>query len=161
MTKVTDTLTQKDFHGAFQKFFERYNMCIAAGGYILRRGLKKSLETYCVLLVCSKMLMKMSSLVKFGYVVKRHIKPCCLFKARSLVGWLFGWFDLWHINHCRLFNTKSSLYIYTFIKYMICKQILLRAFLNEHELIFCRQLYGFMYFYQIHIILLIINHLFA
>ena len=24
----------------------------------------------------------------------------------------FGWV-LWHINHCRLFNTKFSLYIYT------------------------------------------------
>ena len=23
----------------------------------------------------------------------------------------FGWV-FWHINHCRLFNTKSSLYIY-------------------------------------------------
>ena len=27
----------------------------------------------------------------------------------------FGWI-LWHINHCRLFNAKSSLYIY--IKYI-------------------------------------------
>ena len=32
VTKVIDTLTQKDFHGAFQKFLERYNECIAAGG---------------------------------------------------------------------------------------------------------------------------------
>ena len=31
-TKVIDTLTQEDFHGAFQKFLERYNKCIAAGG---------------------------------------------------------------------------------------------------------------------------------
>ena len=30
--KVIDTLTQEDFHGAFQKFFEWYNKCIAAGG---------------------------------------------------------------------------------------------------------------------------------
>ena len=30
VTKVTDTLTQEDFHGAFQK--EWYNKCIAAGG---------------------------------------------------------------------------------------------------------------------------------
>ena len=29
----------------------------------------------------------------------------------NLVGWI-----LWHINHCRLFNAKSSLYIY--IKYI-------------------------------------------
>ena len=31
-TKVIDTLTQEDFHGAFQKFSERYNECIAAEG---------------------------------------------------------------------------------------------------------------------------------
>ena len=31
VTKVIDTLTQEDFHGAFQKLSERY-MCIAAGG---------------------------------------------------------------------------------------------------------------------------------
>ena len=32
VTKVIDTLTQKDFYGAIQKFLERYNKCIAAGG---------------------------------------------------------------------------------------------------------------------------------
>ena len=32
MTKVIDTLTQEDFHGAFQKMLEGYNKCIAAGG---------------------------------------------------------------------------------------------------------------------------------
>ena len=32
VTKVIDMLTQEDFHGAFQKLLERYNMCIAAGG---------------------------------------------------------------------------------------------------------------------------------
>ena len=31
-TKVIDTLTQEDFHGALQKLLERYNECIAAGG---------------------------------------------------------------------------------------------------------------------------------
>ena len=29
--KVIDTLTQEDFHGAFQKLLEQYNKCIAAG----------------------------------------------------------------------------------------------------------------------------------
>ena len=29
--KLIDTLTQKDFHGAFQKLLWRYNKCIAAG----------------------------------------------------------------------------------------------------------------------------------
>ena len=32
VTKVIDTLTKEDFHGAFQKLLERYNKCIAAGG---------------------------------------------------------------------------------------------------------------------------------
>ena len=33
VTKVTDTLTQEDFHGALQKLLELYNKRIAAGGY--------------------------------------------------------------------------------------------------------------------------------
>ena len=32
VTKVIDTLTQEDFHGAFYKLLERYNKYIAAGG---------------------------------------------------------------------------------------------------------------------------------
>ena len=32
MTKVIDTLTQEDFHEAFQKLLGLYNKCIAAGG---------------------------------------------------------------------------------------------------------------------------------
>ena len=32
VTKVTDTLTQEDFHGAFQKLLEGYNKRIATGG---------------------------------------------------------------------------------------------------------------------------------
>ena len=31
VTKVIDTLTQEDFHGAFEKLLERYDKCIAAG----------------------------------------------------------------------------------------------------------------------------------
>ena len=32
VTKVIDTLTQEEFHGAFEKLLERYNKCIVAGG---------------------------------------------------------------------------------------------------------------------------------
>ena len=32
VTKVIDTLTQEDIHGALQKFLERHNKCISAGG---------------------------------------------------------------------------------------------------------------------------------
>ena len=32
VTKVIDTLTQEDFHGAFEKLLERYNKWIEVGG---------------------------------------------------------------------------------------------------------------------------------
>ena len=32
VTKVIDTLSQEDFHGALQTFLERYNKWISAGG---------------------------------------------------------------------------------------------------------------------------------
>ena len=32
VTKIIDTFTQEDFHGAFQRLLERYNKCIAARG---------------------------------------------------------------------------------------------------------------------------------
>ena len=37
VTKVIDTLTQEDFHGAFQKLLEQYK-CIAAGGDYFEGG---------------------------------------------------------------------------------------------------------------------------
>ena len=37
VTKAIDTFTQEDFHGAFQKLFEQYNKCIAAGGDYFER----------------------------------------------------------------------------------------------------------------------------
>ena len=47
MTKVIDTLTQEDFHGAFQEMLEPYNKCIAAGG-----GYFEGDESFmCVLLI--------------------------------------------------------------------------------------------------------------
>ena len=36
VTKVIDTLTQEDYHGALQKLLERYNKCIAAEGDYLK-----------------------------------------------------------------------------------------------------------------------------
>ena len=63
VTKVIERLTQEDFCGAFQKFLERYNKCIAAGGYYfegdkcfmsvlsIKVPIQKSLETYLRILV--------------------------------------------------------------------------------------------------------------
>ena len=58
VTKVIDTLTQEDFHGAFQKLLETYKKGIAAGGdyfegdesfmrvLSIKVPIRKSLETY-------------------------------------------------------------------------------------------------------------------
>ena len=67
VTKVIETLTQEDFHGAFHKFWKWYNKCIAARGdysegelsfmYVLSIKVpirKKSLETYRMPLVTAK-----------------------------------------------------------------------------------------------------------
>ena len=51
-----------------------------------------------------------------------HINHCKFFNAKSslyiYIIYDLVWFGLvlWHINHCKLFNAKSSLYIY--IKYI-------------------------------------------
>ena len=73
VTKAIDTLTQEDFHGAFQKLLERYKKCIAAGGDYLEGDLsfmcvlsikvpqqkkKKNLETYRMPLVSLKFYQK-------------------------------------------------------------------------------------------------------
>ena len=64
VTKVIDTLTQEDFHWAFQKLLERYNKCIVVGGDYFEGNksfhvcninkkwpYEKSLETYLMILV--------------------------------------------------------------------------------------------------------------
>ena len=63
VTTVIDMLTEEDFHGVFQKFLERYNKCIAAGGdyfkgdqsfmrvLSIKVAIQKSLETYLMSLV--------------------------------------------------------------------------------------------------------------
>ena len=64
VTKVIDTLTQEDLHGALQTLLEQYNKCIAAGGAyfegdqsfmfvlsIIVPIRKKCLETYLMILV--------------------------------------------------------------------------------------------------------------
>ena len=63
VTNVSDTLTQEDFHEAFQKLLERYNKCIVAGGdyfegdksfmcvLSIKVPIQKSLETYLMILL--------------------------------------------------------------------------------------------------------------
>ena len=98
----------------------------------------------------------------------------------------FGWV-LWHINHCRLFNAKSSLYIYTkyiwfglvgfygistIVGYLMPNpfytyiniwflNIFFDNIFNEPELILFCTVKWFPLLYLIQIILFTINHLFA
>ena len=58
--KGTDTLTQEDFHGAFQKLLERYNKYIAAGGDYF----KGDLSFICVLSIKVAIRKKSGSLLK-------------------------------------------------------------------------------------------------
>ena len=63
VTKVIDTLTQKDIPGVLQKLLERYNKCIVAGGdyfkwdmsficvLSIKVPIRKSLETFLMILV--------------------------------------------------------------------------------------------------------------
>ena len=63
VTKVIDTHSQENFHGAFQTLLERYNKCIAAEGDYFKGDLsficvlsiivpiRKSLETYLMIFI--------------------------------------------------------------------------------------------------------------
>ena len=59
VTKVIETLTQKDFHGAFQKLLERYK-CIAAGG----DNFEGDLSFICVLSIKVSLQKKSGNLLK-------------------------------------------------------------------------------------------------
>ena len=105
VTKVIDTLTQEDFHGAFQKLLEQYNKRIAAWGDYFERNLsfmcvlsikvpirKKSLETYLMILVKDekKDYFRKKS-IRLSYFIRR-IFFCVLrliFKDSKLLATLF------------------------------------------------------------------------
>ena len=85
VTKVIDTLTQEDFHGAFQKLLERHIKCIAAGGdYIegsysfmyvisIKVPIRKSLETYLIIHVLYKRQVSQSH-IKYKLNLKENTK---------------------------------------------------------------------------------------
>ena len=45
---------------------------------------------------------------KLGHNIAEAIKNICCVKGEGTVDW-FGFFVLWHINLCRLFNAKAIL----------------------------------------------------
>ena len=111
VTKVIGMLTQEDFHGAFQRLLERYIKCIAAGGdYFEGRA-----RFMCVLSIKEPIRKKSGNL---SYAPRIYISTIVGYlMPNPLYTYILNIFDLvclvsWHINHCRLFNAKSCLYIY-------------------------------------------------
>ena len=100
VTKVIETLTQEDFHGAFQKFLERYNTCIADGGNYFEDDqsfmctitksahTKKSLETYLMILVFDCVfLIFQSQKINLSFIIVQTLSaslqlPCKFFISR-------------------------------------------------------------------------------
>ena len=89
---------KKSSMGAFQKLLERYNKCIASGGDYFEGD-----ENFMSVLSIKVPIRKKTG--NLFYDARFYLID---------IIWL-GWV-LWHINDCRLFNTKSFLYIY--IKYI-------------------------------------------
>ena len=104
---------------------ERQNDKVCGGH---REELSKKLKFCCLLLIQTKP-DNSSTIGRMWLVgwILWHINHYRLFNAKSslYIYIKYIWFSLvvflWHINHYRLFNAKSSLYIY--IRYMICKCI--------------------------------------
>ena len=115
VTKVIDTLTQEDFHGAFQKFLERYNKCIATGGDYFERDyslivatinksahMKKGLETYRMHLV---------------FRIFTRVLKCIYFRSSyglidfNEISTRLGLFDAWTLE-----NRVRITYIVTFLR---------------------------------------------
>ena len=87
VTKVLDTLTQEDFQRALQKLLERYNKCIASGGdyfegdwsFICLLSIKvpigkKSLETYCLHLLCNHSILHESLVMTLKKKTRKNLK---------------------------------------------------------------------------------------
>ena len=103
VTKVIDTLTLEDFHGAFQKLLEWYNKCIAVGGdyfegdysFMCVLSIKVPIRKKSGNLFNDPRISLLSYFVKIGthYAVtfiifsykKRHCNFCCLSTNISLL----------------------------------------------------------------------------
>ena len=70
VTKVIDTLTQEDFHGAFQKLLEWLNKCIAAGGDYF----EGDLSFLCALSIKVPIRKKSGNLLNDPRTLKKHIE---------------------------------------------------------------------------------------
>ena len=107
VTKFIDTLTQKDFHGAFRKFLERYNKCIAAGGDYF----EGDYSFMCVLSI------KVSAHTK---KVWKLIVCIMYLSEREQLEFELAYFEaaVQHFNH---YATKTHLYLFEY-KNSLCRE---------------------------------------
>ena len=78
-TKVIDTLTQEDIHGAFQKLLELYNKCIAAGGDFF----EEDLSFMCLLSIKLPIRKKSGNLFNDPRITK-HLCPFMIHKIATI-----------------------------------------------------------------------------
>ena len=137
MSKVIDTLTQVDFHGAFQKLLERYK-CIAAGGDYFERDL----SFMCVLSIKVPIRKKSENLFndprKIGsaYLIKGTAQVFvllirfllhCLFSSSFLVG-LKSFFLSYFFFHLHLFNAVCFQYLQVLVIFISLSILILSWF---------------------------------
>ena len=88
VTKVIDSLTQEDFHGAFQKLLERCNKCIAAGGDYF----EGDQSFMCVLSIKVPIRKKSGNLFNDSRIMLNALD---LYKRRIFIVLIFDKFWLW------------------------------------------------------------------
>ena len=102
VTKVINTLTQEDFHGAFQKLLERYNKCIAAGGDYF----EGDYSFMCVLSIKVPIRKKSGNLFNDTRSVNRSIKR--LEDHIKTYGWRLITATRYNTNNASINRTKIS-----------------------------------------------------
>ena len=85
VTKVIDTLTQEDIHGAFQKLSKRYNKCITAGGNYF----EGDLSFMCVLSIIVTIRKKSGNLFNDPHTFKaeNHFFPF-VSETNGMINWM-------------------------------------------------------------------------
>ena len=116
---ITFSFFFKVKHGLKVRLVGFYDLSTIVG-YLILNPLSLSLYIYIYICVCVCVcVLKILDLVCFGVssisTIVGYLIPNPLY-TYTLNIYDLVWLDLWHINHCKLFNAKSSLYIH--IKYI-------------------------------------------
>ena len=108
VSKVTDTLTQEDFDGAFQKLLERYNKCIATGGDYFEGGQ----SFMCVLSIKVPIWKKSGNLFNDPRICTYIHKYICIYYW-CIYMYIYFIYMRTYIHVDTYINTNSHTHIYT------------------------------------------------